>query len=618
MKAKETLLIGITILTLIFNLIYGIRLTSILTIAFLIVIVYYYVIKIVKYQEEQNFIKQNLVIAKNMLFDTQKFIIIIVKGKEIVWANDLAYQEFPVILANRKIKTINLDKIDNNEFVFNTSIYQCEIKNGIYIVTNITKEKRETDLLYENKLNIAIFQIDNYSYLKDNLKGARFIEFEAKFKNQLLGWFSKQKISYQSIGEERYQLLFPSSILAENIAKNFNFLSQLVSSFQEEEIMVTYSMGVATNYDSIQRNGIKALEALDLAITRGGSQVVIFDNDKRRYFGGTSAIVKTNNQIKARVMSNAFLNIVKERDVVYLMAHTNPDADCIASMFLLSELINKKTETKVKIILEKQVNQEIEKEIKAIGSKNIVYNYVIDRTKQNLVIVLDTQSPKIVSHPNLIENMDEIIIFDHHQTPDEYIGNTIFSWIEPSSSSTVELIADLLNANNIRLDSKSLANLAILAILTDTNNLKYRVDEHTLTILALLASYGGNIDLAREKQHLSYLDFEKMVKNFNNLELINEKIIMLELEETDDIFLSVCVNEMLEIKEVQAAIILAKIPNNKYKIKIRSTSSINSSMLLEKYGGGGHARQAAGIFSEESKDDLINDIKKIKANKDKK
>jgi len=77
----------------------------------------------------------------------------------------------------------------------------------------------------------------------------------------------------------------------------------------------------AKNYKNHKEVGKHALEAFDLAITRGGAQVVVFDNDSRSYFGKNLTTLKSNVRMQARMMANTLINITKRRDVVYLMTH---------------------------------------------------------------------------------------------------------------------------------------------------------------------------------------------------------------------------------------------------------------------------------------------------------
>ena len=63
-------------------------------------------------QKERTFIKENLSIAKSSIIDNEKIMLLIVRKNKVVWANDLSYKNFPVLLEDRNIDRINLNKIN--------------------------------------------------------------------------------------------------------------------------------------------------------------------------------------------------------------------------------------------------------------------------------------------------------------------------------------------------------------------------------------------------------------------------------------------------------------------------------------------------------------------------
>lgn len=612
-KKRYLVLILAVFLNLFLVFIYQIELLEVLFTMFLLVVTYYFISLLLTQEENKAFVKRNMVIAQNTLIDTNKFVVLIVKDDQVLWGNDMAYEEFPELLKDRDISEIILDNIDiDNTFKYNNSVYQATITDDIYIIENVTQETRTLRSLTEYKPNIAIFQIDNYNYIRNNVDDEKFIKFEKDLRKQLIKLFVDEEIFYQTIRSDRFQLTIPTSSLERMRKNKFAIINNIVKEFQEDGIMVTYSMGIATNYASVRQVGQKATEAFDLAITRGGAQVVLFDDNETFYYGGTNAMIKGNTKMKSRVIVNTMLNIINKRDVVYLCTHKNPDSDAIASMMLINYLIKEKSDVQVKCIVDRKISKEMETELQTTEDLEYQYNYVIDKTKRNLLIVLDTQSTKIISHPDLIEELEDVIIFDHHQTPVDYIKHTIFSWIEPSATSTVEMVSEMLVGSQVEFKNQQhLANAAILGILTDTNNLKYRVDANAIDILGFLVAAGGNIDKARERQYMDFTRFKMKNRILSQVNHINQFSFAELTVEYDDIFLSTVCNEMLEIKGVEAAIIVAPAFDDKFKVKIRSSDKINSKILIEEFGGGGHARQGAGILSRDQKNDFITKLLKF-------
>ncbi len=612
MKFKSEI-ITLIILVVIFSVIYAYQtpfLTGFFTFV-LIVVMYYFINKIIDGEENKKYIKNNLKVAKMELTDNDKFAVIVTKKNRVLWANDYCYDEFPELLKEQNISEISMDKLDNNnQFKHNNSIYQVSIKQNLYIIENITKEVRQKSNLEENRANVAILQIDNYHYMRNNLSDENLILFEKELPSEIIDFFTKNEIYYQAIKQGKYQLLIPTSVLEQLKNTNFSEVNEIMKKYQELGIMVTYSMGIAAEYETISQTGRKAEEAFELAITRGGAQVVIFTDEVTNYYGGSMNMIKGNLKMKSRVMVNTLINVVNKREVVYMVTHRNPDSDAIASMLLMHKLLKEKTNNvEIKLIVDEHITSDLEEELQAREELLYQKNYVIDQTKRNILIVLDTQSTKIISHPQLLEQINDVIIFDHHQTPVDYIKRTIFSWIEPGATSTVEMLAELLNAAKVPLKGeKRLANLAILGFLTDTNNMKYRIDSNAIDNLSYFVAAGGSISEAREKEYMEFKDYKlkhrilsqaNVIKNFSIIELTVEY---------NDILLSQICNDLQEIKGIDCSIVIAPTKKDMYKVKIRSNRKINSKILIEEFGGGGHARQGAGIITYENKELLINKI----------
>src|SRR5699024_10161331 len=65
---------------------------------------------------------------------------------------------------------------------------------------------------------------------------------------------------------------------------------------------------------------------------RGGDQIAIRDDSgKVRFYGGKSNPMEKRTRVRARVISHAFKELVKESDNVIIMGHKSPDMDALGS-----------------------------------------------------------------------------------------------------------------------------------------------------------------------------------------------------------------------------------------------------------------------------------------------
>ena len=76
---------------------------------------------------------------------------------------------------------------------------------------------------------------------------------------------------------------------------------------------VTLSIGIGANGESYTQNYEYARMSIDLALGRGGDQVVVRDGEDITYYGGKTQQVERNTRVKARVKAHALREIIESR-----------------------------------------------------------------------------------------------------------------------------------------------------------------------------------------------------------------------------------------------------------------------------------------------------------------
>lgn len=561
---------------------------------------------------ETKYINEKIKVAKADVLNTADVFILIIRDDKIVWGNENAYKEFPELKTSRKRNFLIENEVDNS-IRYNNKIYRILKKGEIYFLINNTETFREERKLRNIQTIIGLFQIDNLDSLKSSLDTAVYFEFFSEFKSMLYDIFINNEIHFQELEEDLYYLNLSYEYIQAGIKGRFKDIGDLVKCFQEKNILVTTSMGIAYNYSDVATTGKKAKEALDLATSRGGAQIILFDNDKRIYFGGGFSVESGSLRLRSRIIASTLNRLVEQKDVIYLMSHKKPDYDAIASLVLLHDYL-KDEKKQIKVMID-DLDSIAEYELsKYIPQNDIYVDYVLDNTKKNILIILDTQSKELVSHNKLLDGISELIVIDHHQTPTNYIQGNLFSWIEPGASSTTELIMSIITAGDRKLRSDKTADLSILGILTDTNNLKYRIGYQTLYVLMNLVENGASLENSFKEMYISENLWEEKQKMLTKVKFFGYFSI-LELDtddmEYDDFLLSIVADSMLEVKNKKGAIVIYPLNEDEYRIKIRTTNEINARQIIEEFGGGGHASQAAGILNKVAKEGLLEKIKTI-------
>lgn len=560
-------------------------------------------------KKDSKYIREQLKIAKMNVFDVDNVILMIIKENKIVWANDLAYQEFPNLYESRS-RDFLLENEDGNILKYNNKAYQILEKGSIYFLINITKEYREQNKLRNIQTIIGMLRIDNLKALEQSMGNVEYLEFNSEFKQELFRIFIENKIYFEEVDEDQFFLNIPYHFIETGLEDRFKVIGDLIKSFHDEQKLVTVSVGIAYNFSSVLETGERAKEALDLAISRGGAQIVIFDDKEKKYFGGGISEVHDSTRLRARIIGTTLLRVVDQRDVIYLMTHKNPDPDAMASQLLMYKFL-KNTKNDVKIVVDGEDAIERYNLRDYDFRDDIITSYVVDNTKKNTLIVLDTQSSDIVSHPKLIKQINDLIVIDHHQTPKNYFRGNLFSWIEPGASSTVELVMSILEMTNNQISNTRINNLSIEGVLTDTDMLKYRVGSQTLAALMNLVDWGGRFGEVLEESYPEAKTFLEKQKILVDTKFYNRFSVVEEEREVDEILMSMVVDTMLEVKGKVGAIIFSKVDDDYYRVKIRTNGEINAKILIEEYNGGGHITQAAGYVSSAEKTEILERLSEL-------
>ena len=222
---------------------------------------------------------------------------------------------------------------------------------------------------------------------------------------------------------------------------------------------VTLSIGIGANGESYTQNYEYARMSIDLALGRGGDQVVVRDGEDITYYGGKTQQVERNTRVKARVKAHALREIIESREHVIIMGHSISDVDSLGAaigIYCAAKVLGKKAQ----IVLNEITSSlrplvECFTEEKGYPADLFIKNEeALMLTNENtLVVVVDVNRPSYTECPKLLKCTQTVCVFDHHRQTNEVIENPVLSYVEPYASSACEMIAEVLQyfSENIRL-----------------------------------------------------------------------------------------------------------------------------------------------------------------------
>ncbi len=293
------------------------------------------------------------------------------------------------------------------------------------------------------------------------------------------------------------------------------------------------------------------------------------------------------------------LKKIKQYDIIVIARHISPDPDAIASQISLRDAI--------KLTFPK-------KQVYAVGTSVSKFKYygALDRidetnfTEDALLIALD------VPNVSRIDGVDksafkEIFKIDHHPT-DEVFGEC--DWVDETSSSTCQMIIELLLETGMKFDRKIAENL-YLGVVSDSDrflisyttaktfNLVSRLIEKSQIDFTNLYPYLYERPLQEIKFH-GYLS-ENLTVSENGFAYINITPEILKEYGVDPATPSNMINDFSNIRDVYVwTFVTYDEKNEVYKVNIRSKGPIiNETAAM--YGGGGH-KFASGVRTRNKED----------------
>lgn len=308
-------------------------------------------------------------------------------------------------------------------------------------------------------------------------------------------------------------------------------------------------------------------------------------------------------------MKDRILQKIKEFDTIIIHRHIRPDPDAYGSQGGLKELIRTS-------FPEKNVY------IAGDDEPTLMYLNKMDEVKDEdykdaLVIVCDTANQERISDRRYSKGK-YLIKIDHHPNEDPY-GDLV--WVDTTASSTSEMIYELyLHGKNSGLKlSDNGARLLYAGIVGDTGRFLYpSTTEKTFSIASDLIKYSFS------RTEL----YEKMYEMPVNLAKLNGYILQNFKFESEGVAKVIITKDMLSqynLRPQEASQLVSTLGNiegirvwaffveedSQIRVRLRSNGPVINE-VAKKYNGGGHPlASGASIYSWDTVDLVMEDLKKV-------
>ena len=490
----------------------------------------------------------------------------------------------------------------------------------VYSVCLVDEDEREKVKIEKarDRTVVGLLSIDNYEEVVETVDDFHFSMLTANIDKKLSDYVLGTGGIIKKLEKDRYLLVVSMETLEKEKNRKFDILNG-IREIKVNEMPVTMSMGIGVSDSTLSECMKSAREALDLALGRGGDQVLVKENNKYLFFGGKSGEVSHNAKVRARVKAEALEIMIADADRVLVMGHKVPDFDAIGAaigIYRIATDLGKKSN----IVLDNPTKgiARLYDTLTEISEYNDLFitgeraQEVLKESK-TLLIVVDTYVSYLVENEEVLEKAKDVVVFDHHRKSADYIEKALLTYHEPYASSVCELVTEVIRNLGEKVKIKPVEADALLAgISVDTKNFGIKAGAVTFESAAYLRRHGA--DTARVKQ-LFKNDFEVIKSKsitVGNATLYRDvlAISVCDYDKDDaNIVSASAADELLNIMGVRAAIVVYRVFGDSINVSARSYGDINVQVLLEKIGGGGHQTMAGVALKNVTIEEAIEKLK---------
>ncbi|MEA5040232.1 MAG: DHH family phosphoesterase, partial [Clostridiaceae bacterium] len=348
---------------------------------------------------------------------------------------------------------------------------------------------------------------------------------------------------------------------------------------------------------------------IDMALSRGGDQVVVKTRNAFEFYGGRSKELEKRTRVKSRVMANALRQLIRDSSHVFIMGHRFSDLDCIgaaAGLAALTRSCGKRPYILAdrKLTSTRDLIERLEKQPQYEGSFIGEQEALLLADPASLCIVCDTSRPEIVEAPSLLQAVQRVAVVDHHRRAANYIENAAINMHETYASSTSELVSELMQYTVTPQAVLKLEAEALLAgIFLDTKGFTIKTGVRTFEAAAYLKQLGADTVDVRKMFSGEMGDY---VKKYRIISQASQPYEGISLAVTDDqverAIASQAADELINISGVKAAFVVFAEGSGSC-ISARSYGQMNVQVVLEKIGGGGTLTGAGAQFPDKAPDE---------------
>ena len=492
----------------------------------------------------------------------------------------------------------------------------------IYLM-DVTKYEQISKRFKQEQIFLGNIYLDNYDELIQGMNDSNVSNLHNYVTSEISKWAQENQLLMKVIDDDNYLIIGHRSALQELDRKKFKILDIIRENTSQQNSPVTLSVGISYGENNLIKLADTAQENLDLALGRGGDQVVVRAQDQpARFYGGKTNPMEKRTRVRARMISQALKELIDQADQLFVMGHKKPDMDSLGACLGIRRIAEMNGKECWIVVDDEQQHSDIQRLMREVDNYQNIKDHIIlpsealeKATANSLLVMVDHAKESITISPALYDQLqNRLVIIDHHRRGEEFPENPLLVYIEPYASSTCELITEMFEYQP--REGKGLNKLEATTMLTgiqiDTKSFTKSAGTRTFDAASYLRSAGADgmmIQSFMKEDSQSFMQRNHLLARAE----INDQIAICAGEEDryyDSVTAAQAADMLLQISNVDASFVITKRPDGGVGVSARSMGDFNVQVVMEKMGGGGHlanaATQISGKTVAEVKQELLN------------
>ena len=443
----------------------------------------------------------------------------------------------------------------------------------------------------------GLIRVDNVAEATQNMTDVEKSNILSEVDEVILSEFISRDAFIKRYSSTEFVICMSRKALKDCMNDNFNILDKVRDIHTVNRIPVTISIGIVKCEGTFAKQFEMAQTALDLALGRGGDQVIVRMDKDVKAFGGRSSTSVSSTRVRVRVVAQALREIIQESDRVFVMGHGHEDYDAIGAAVGVTHLA-KASGKPVNIVLSayedtshKMINAlDADKEMgPMLMTEKTALNIITDKS---VLFIVDTHVPQVVAAPELLRAAKKRVVIDHHRRNASIISPTLLTYMEPSASSASELVSELIQYYGGDRDLTTLeASCLYAGLVVDTKNFSVQTSVRTFDAASFLRRSGADAKLVRALFAVNVETVRIKSEIMAHLKTVDGYMVFAECPagtEQAQIIAGQVADYLVTVEGIHASFLFYHVEEGVTSISARSDGTVNVQVVMEALGGGGH------------------------------